>query len=192
MCNLNIKSILPSLPYRCATTSIESSPATTTMVDPDPPAEPSASPSALPKPQLSSIRSEVVMPSCPMVIHHVQSAPVHMQQSQQSAALLVQPSPPTTPTHSQGWDSSSSAKGSTGTTSASNSNPSSQGGSPAQQKKTPAAHLELATQAPVNNGSSGTGNLLIEEIHTKSKNRAMSIEVSPMEDILYFRPQSMI
>uniref|UniRef100_A0A8C7RF43 Si:ch211-285f17.1 n=1 Tax=Oncorhynchus mykiss TaxID=8022 RepID=A0A8C7RF43_ONCMY len=107
-------------------------------------------------PQSSSIRSEVVMPSSPMVIHHVQSAPVHMQQSQQSAALLVQPSPPTTPTHSQGRDSPSS-------------------------KKTPAAHLELATQAPVNNGSSGTGNLLIEEIHTKSKNRAMSIEVAEKE-----------
>ncbi|XP_014036181.2 sickle tail protein homolog isoform X10 [Salmo salar] len=170
-------------PAMCASvklTPAESSPVTTT-VDSDPPVEPPASPSALPEPQSSSIRSEVVMPSSPMVIHHVQSAPVHMQQSQQSAALLVQPSPPTTPTHSQGWDSSSSAKGSTGTTSASNSNPSSQGGSPAQQKKTPAAHLELATQAPVNNGSSGTGNLLIEEIHTKSKNRAMSIEVAEKE-----------
>eukprot|EP00063_Salmo_salar_P038292 XP_014013127.1 PREDICTED: sickle tail protein-like isoform X5 [Salmo salar] len=173
---------------RCATTPIESSPATTTMVDPDPPAEPSASPSALPKPQLSSIRSEVVMPSCPMVIHHVQSAPVHIQQSQQSAALLVQPSPPTTPTHSQGRDSPSSAKGSTGTASSSNSNPSSQGGSPAQQKKTPAANAaanqELLTQAPVNNSSNGTGNFFIEEIHTKSsksKNRAMSIKAAEKE-----------
>ncbi|KAM9417824.1 sickle tail protein homolog isoform 22-T23 [Salvelinus alpinus] len=172
-------------PAMCASlkpTPAESGPVTTTTtVDSDPPGEPPASPSALPEPQSSSIRSEVVMPSSPMVIHHVQSAPVHMQQSQQSAALLVQPSPPTTPTHSQGRDSPSSAKGSTGTTSASNSNPSSQGGSPAQQKKTPAAHLELATQAPVNNGSSGTGNLLIEEIHTKSKNRAMSIEVAEKE-----------
>uniref|UniRef100_A0A673WRY7 Actin interacting protein 3-like C-terminal domain-containing protein n=1 Tax=Salmo trutta TaxID=8032 RepID=A0A673WRY7_SALTR len=170
-------------PAMCASvklTPAESSPVTTT-VDSDPPVEPPASPSALPEPQSSSIKSEVVMPSSPMVIHHVQSAPVHMQQSQQSAALLVQPSPPTTPTHSKGWDSPSSAKDSTGTTSASNSNPSSQGGSPAQQKKTPAAHLELATQAPVNNGSSGTGNLLIEEIHTKSKNRAMSIEVAEKE-----------
>uniref|UniRef100_A0A8C8D4W9 Sickle tail protein homolog n=1 Tax=Oncorhynchus tshawytscha TaxID=74940 RepID=A0A8C8D4W9_ONCTS len=172
-------------PAMCASvkpTPSESSPVTTTTtVNSDPPVEPPASPSALPEPQSSSIRSEVVMPSSPMVIHHVQSAPVHMQQSQQSAALLVQPSPPTTPTHSQGRDSPSSAKGSTGTASASNSNPSSQGGSPAQQKKTPAAHLELATQAPVNNGSSGTGNLLIEEIHTKSKNRAMSIEVAEKE-----------
>ncbi|XP_055737161.1 sickle tail protein homolog isoform X3 [Salvelinus fontinalis] len=173
---------------RCATTPIESSPATTTMVDPDPPAEPPASPSALPEPQSSSIRSEVVMPSCPMVIHHVQSCPVHIQQSQQSAALLVQPSPPITPTHSQGRDSPSSAKGSTGTASSSNSNPSSQGGSPAQQKKNPAttaaANQELPTQAPVNNGSNRTGNFFIEEIHTKSsksKNRAMSIKAAEKE-----------
>ncbi|KAM9553482.1 sickle tail protein-like isoform 16-T16 [Salvelinus alpinus] len=173
---------------RCATTPIESSPATTAMVDPDPPAEPPASPSALPEPQSSSIRSEVVMPSCTMVIHHVQSSPVHIQQSQQSAALLVQPSPPITPTHSQGRDSPSSAKGSTGTASSSNSNPSSQGGSPAQQKKTPAAtaaaNQELPTQAPVNNGSNGTGNFFIEEIHTKSsksKNRAMSIKAAEKE-----------
>ncbi|XP_041737041.1 sickle tail protein isoform X3 [Coregonus clupeaformis] len=175
-------------PAMCASvkpTPVESSPATTTTtVDSDPTVEPPASPSVLPEPQSSSIRSEVVMPSSPMVIHHVQSAPVHMQQSQQSAALLVQPSPPTTPTHSQGRESPSSAKGSTCTTSASNSNHSSQVGSPAQQKKTPAAILELATQAPVNNGSSGTGNLLMEEIHTKSsksKNRAMSIEAAEKE-----------
>nr|XP_029482671.1 sickle tail protein homolog isoform X6 [Oncorhynchus nerka] len=173
---------------RCATTPIESSLATSTMVDPDPPAEPPASPSALPEPQISSIRSEVVMPSCPMVIHHVQSSPVHIQQSQQSAALLVQPSPPITPTHSQGRDSPSSAKGSTGTASSSNSNPSSQGGSPAQQKKTPAAtaaaNQELPTQALVNNGRNGTGNFFIEEIHTKSsksKNRAMSIKAAEKE-----------
>ncbi|XP_045066477.1 sickle tail protein homolog isoform X3 [Coregonus clupeaformis] len=166
---------------RCATTPVESSPATT-----DPPAEPPASPSALPEPQSSSLRSEVVMPSSLMVIHHVQSAPVHIQQSQQSAALLVQPSSPTTPTHSQGRDSPSSAKGSTGTASASNSNPSSQGGSPAQQKKTPAAataavNQELPTQAPVNNGSNGTGDHFIEEMSRKSKNRAMSIEAAEKE-----------
>uniref|UniRef100_A0A8C7GZI5 Uncharacterized protein n=1 Tax=Oncorhynchus kisutch TaxID=8019 RepID=A0A8C7GZI5_ONCKI len=121
--------------------------------NPDPPTEPPASPSALPEPQISSIRSEVVMPSCPMVIHHVQSSPVHIQQSQQSAALLVQPSPPITPTHSQGRDSPSSAK-------------------------------ELPTQALVNNGSNGTGNFFIEEIHTKSsktKNRAMSIKAAEKE-----------
>ncbi|KAK6299934.1 hypothetical protein J4Q44_G00299670 [Coregonus suidteri] len=88
-------------PAMCASvkpTPVESSPATTTTtVDSDPTVEPPASPSALPEPQSSSIRSEVVMPSSPMVIHHVQSAPVHMQQSQQSAALLVQPSPPHNP-----------------------------------------------------------------------------------------------
>uniref|UniRef100_A0A8C7RDZ6 Si:ch211-285f17.1 n=1 Tax=Oncorhynchus mykiss TaxID=8022 RepID=A0A8C7RDZ6_ONCMY len=141
---------------RCATEGLlkGSDPAMCASVKPTP--SESSPVTTTTTPQSSSIRSEVVMPSSPMVIHHVQSAPVHMQQSQQSAALLVQPSPPTTPTHSQGRDSPSS-------------------------KKTPAAHLELATQAPVNNGSSGTGNLLIEEIHTKSKNRAMSIEVAEKE-----------
>uniref|UniRef100_A0A672J436 Si:ch211-285f17.1 n=1 Tax=Salarias fasciatus TaxID=181472 RepID=A0A672J436_SALFA len=60
----------------------------------------SASASAPPEPQSSTIRSEV-MPSSPVVIHHVQSAPVHMQQSQQSAALTAQPSPPLTPSPTQ-------------------------------------------------------------------------------------------
>lgn len=126
--------------------------------------------SALPEPQSSTIRSEV-MPSSPVVIHHVQSSPVHMQQSQQSAALMAQPSPPLipSPTHvpspspspSQG-QGRESPKGST-------SDPP----SPAHHKK---AHGN-----PVNNGN-GTANqdLVIEELQSsqgKSKNRAMSIEV---------------
>uniref|UniRef100_A0A6Q2YMB9 Uncharacterized protein n=1 Tax=Esox lucius TaxID=8010 RepID=A0A6Q2YMB9_ESOLU len=144
-----------------------------------------ASPSALLEPQSCSIRSEVVAPSSPVVIHHVQSAPVQMQQFQHSAALLVQASPPT---HNQGRDSPGSAKASTGATTDSHSNPSSQGGSPAQQKKSPvpaaAVNAELVTPAPVNNGGNGSGNLFIEEIHTKSgksKNRAMSIEAAEKE-----------
>ncbi|CDQ56042.1 unnamed protein product [Oncorhynchus mykiss] len=95
-----------------------------------------------------------------------ESSPVTTTTTPQSSSIrseVVMPSSPMVIHH--GRDSPSSAKG----------------GSPAQQKKTPAAHLELATQAPVNNGSSGTGNLLIEEIHTKSKNRAMSIEVAEKE-----------
>uniref|UniRef100_A0A3Q1HIQ3 Actin interacting protein 3-like C-terminal domain-containing protein n=1 Tax=Anabas testudineus TaxID=64144 RepID=A0A3Q1HIQ3_ANATE len=52
------------------------------------------------EPQNSTIRSEV-MPSSPVVIHHVQSSPVHMHQSQQSAALTAQPSPPLTPSPTQ-------------------------------------------------------------------------------------------
>ncbi|KAL1006821.1 hypothetical protein UPYG_G00077590 [Umbra pygmaea] len=156
-----------------------------TTVDPNPPPEPPSSPSPLPEPQSSSIRSEVVLPSSPMVIHHVQSAPVQMQQFQQSAALLVQPSPPGTPPQSQGRGSPCSAKGSIGATSDSNSNPSSQRGSPAQQKKNPIpAEAPKPEQARVNNGSNKTGNLLIDEIHTKSsksKNRAVSIEMAEKE-----------
>ncbi|XP_019897304.2 sickle tail protein homolog isoform X17 [Esox lucius] len=158
---------------------------TPTTVDPNPLAELPASPSALLEPQSCSIRSEVVAPSSPVVIHHVQSAPVQMQQFQHSAALLVQASPPT---HNQGRDSPGSAKASTGATTDSHSNPSSQGGSPAQQKKSPvpaaAVNAELVTPAPVNNGGNGSGNLFIEEIHTKSgksKNRAMSIEAAEKE-----------
>uniref|UniRef100_A0A6Q2XEF6 Uncharacterized protein n=1 Tax=Esox lucius TaxID=8010 RepID=A0A6Q2XEF6_ESOLU len=117
---------------------------TPTTVDPNPLAELPASPSALLEPQSCSIRSEVVAPSSPVVIHHVQSAPVQMQQFQHSAALLVQKSP------------------------------------------VPAAavNAELVTPAPVNNGGNGSGNLFIEEIHTKSgksKNRAMSIEAAEKE-----------
>ncbi|XP_044195384.1 sickle tail protein isoform X15 [Thunnus albacares] len=124
------------------------------------------------EPQSSTIRSEV-MPSSPMVIHHVQSSPVHMQQSQQSAALTTQPSPPLTPspTHvpspnpskSQGRESPKGA----------DSDPP----SPARHKKT---HGN-----PVNNGN-GTANqvLVIEELQNsqdKCKNRAMSIEAAEKE-----------
>uniref|UniRef100_A0A8C8DIV0 Uncharacterized protein n=1 Tax=Oryzias sinensis TaxID=183150 RepID=A0A8C8DIV0_9TELE len=55
-------------------------------------------PAAPPEPQSSTVKSEV-MPSSPVVIHHVQSSPVLMQQSQQSAALMTQASPPPTPSH---------------------------------------------------------------------------------------------
>ncbi|XP_008279036.1 sickle tail protein homolog isoform X13 [Stegastes partitus] len=128
--------------------------------------------SAPPEPQSSTIRSEV-MPSSPVVIHHVQSSPVHMQQSQQSAALTAQPSPPLTPspTHisspnlskSQGRESPKAAA----------SDPP----SPARHKKT---HGN-----PVNNGN-GTANqdLVIEELQNnqgKSKSRAMSIEAAEKE-----------
>lgn len=124
--------------------------------------------SAPPEPQSSTIRSEV-MPSSPVVIHHVQSSPVHIQQSQQSAALTAQPSPPLTPSpshipspnpgRSQGRESPKVAA----------SDPP----SPTRQKKTQGN--------PVNNGN-GTANqgLVIEELQNsqdKSKNRAMSIEV---------------
>ncbi|XP_065805070.1 sickle tail protein homolog isoform X5 [Labrus bergylta] len=127
---------------------------------------PPGSTSAPLEPQTSTIRSEV-MPSSPVVIHHVQSSPVHMQQSQQSAALASQPSPPLTPSpkpgNSQGRDS---PKGST-------SDPP----SPARLKKTQGN--------PVNNGNGTTSQgLIIEELQNsqdKSKNRAMSIQAAEKE-----------
>ncbi|KAM4533857.1 sickle tail protein homolog isoform 4-T4 [Odontesthes bonariensis] len=134
----------------------------------------SGSTPAPPEPQSSTIRSEV-MPSSPVVIHHVQSSPVHMQQSQQSAALTAQPSPPLTPSpthttspHLSKTQGRESPKGAT-------SDPP----SPARLKKTQGN--------PMNNGN-GNGiaqqDLVIEELQSskdKSKNRAMSIEVAEKE-----------
>ncbi|KAL7373324.1 hypothetical protein ABVT39_003759 [Epinephelus coioides] len=145
---------------------------------PDAPAEASAasaqpgSTSAPLEPQSSTIKSEV-MPSSPVVIHHVQSSPVHMQQSQQSAALTAQPSPPLTPspTHvpspilskSQGRESPKGA---------------------ASDPPSPARHKKPQGN-PVNNGN-GTASqgLVIEELQSsqdKNKNRAMSIQAAEKE-----------
>lgn len=126
----------------------------------------SVSTSALLEPQSSTIRSEV-MPSSPVVIHHVQSSPVHMQQSQQSAALTAQPSPPLTPSPSsvpspnpskgQGHESPKTA---------------------ATEPQSP-AHCKKTHGNSVNNGNCvANQHLVIEELQKdKSKNRAMSIEV---------------
>ncbi|XP_033495420.1 sickle tail protein homolog isoform X20 [Epinephelus lanceolatus] len=145
---------------------------------PDAPAEALAasaqpgSTSAPLEPQSSTIKSEV-MPSSPVVIHHVQSSPVHMQQSQQSAALTAQPSPPLTPspTHvpspilskSQGRESPKGA---------------------ASDPPSPARHKKPQGN-PVNNGN-GTASqgLVIEELQSsqdKNKNRAMSIQAAEKE-----------
>ncbi|XP_049912163.1 sickle tail protein isoform X14 [Epinephelus moara] len=145
---------------------------------PDAPAEAPAasaqpgSTSAPLEPQSSTIKSEV-MPSSPVVIHHVQSSPVHMQQSQQSAALTAQPSPPLTPspTHvpspilskSQGRESPKGA---------------------ASDPPSPARHKKPQGN-PVNNGN-GTASqgLVIEELQSsqdKNKNRAMSIQAAEKE-----------
>ncbi|KAJ8419150.1 hypothetical protein AAFF_G00006490 [Aldrovandia affinis] len=121
-----------------------------------------ASPTALPEPQSSSIRSEV-MPSSPMVIHHAQSAPVLLQQSQQSAALVH--SPPLTPTH--GPDSPTLGKGNN---------------SPALPQK-PVPNPEQPAPVAGSNGSAPQ-NLFIEEVHNskeKTKLRAMSIEAAEKE-----------
>ncbi|GAA6215050.1 sickle tail protein homolog isoform X12 [Lates japonicus] len=118
--------------------------------------------------QSSTIRSEV-MPSSPVVIHHVQSSPVLMQQSQQSAALTAQPSPPLTPSPNQvPSPNPSKSQGRESPKGASSDPP-----SPARHKKTQGN--------PVNNGNQ---DLVIEELQTsqdKSKNRAMSIEAAEKE-----------
>ncbi|XP_037549985.1 sickle tail protein homolog isoform X2 [Nematolebias whitei] len=128
--------------------------------------------SATPEAQSSTVKSEV-MPSSPVVIHHVQSSLVHMQQSQQSAALSTQPSPPLTPSSSliltANLNTTRGMEDSKGVI----SDPP----SPVHQKKT--------HRNPVNNGN-GTQHqdLVIEELQNsqdKSKNRAISIEAKEKE-----------
>ncbi|XP_076617404.1 sickle tail protein homolog isoform X4 [Chaetodon auriga] len=124
------------------------------------------------EPQSSTIRSEV-MPSSPVVIHHVQSSPVHMQQSQQSAALTAQPSPPLTPSPSHVPSPNlSKSQGRESPKGAAMDPP-----SPVRHKKT---HGN-----PVNNGNGAANQgLVIEELQNsqdKSKNRAMSIEAAEKE-----------
>lgn len=116
------------------------------------------------EPQSSTIKSEV-MPSSPVVIHHVQSSPVLIQQSQQSAALTSQPSPPATPspTHISSPNLSKS-----------------------QDRESPKA---VATDPPsptrykkTHGNSNGTASqdLVIEELQSskeKNKSRAVSIKV---------------
>ncbi|XP_041670727.1 sickle tail protein homolog isoform X4 [Cheilinus undulatus] len=119
------------------------------------------------EPQSSTIRSEV-MPSSPVVIHHVQSSPVQMQQSQQSAALTAQPSPPLTPSpnpsKSQGRESPKGA---------------------ASDPPSPARLKKMHGNGHVSNGNGTTNQgLVIEELQNsqdKSKNRAMSIEAAEKE-----------
>ncbi|KAM7369840.1 hypothetical protein PAMP_011130 [Pampus punctatissimus] len=122
------------------------------------------------EPQNSTIRSEV-MPSSPVVIHHVQSSPVHMQQSQQSAALTTQPSPPLTPSPTHVPSPNPSKNQGRESPKGADSDPP----SPARHKKT---HRNL-----VNNGTANQV-LVIEELQNsqdKCKNRAMSIEAAEKE-----------
>ncbi|RVE58695.1 hypothetical protein OJAV_G00197100 [Oryzias javanicus] len=129
---------------------------------PDGPAEASAPP----EPQSSTVKSEV-MPSSPVVIHHVQSSPVLMQQSQKSAALMTQASPPPTPNH----------------TVISSPNLSKTQGreSPKANPQSPARHKKTL----VNSGNGTTHqDLVIEELQNnkeKSKNRTVSIEAAEKE-----------
>uniref|UniRef100_A0A674P7Y2 KIAA1217 n=1 Tax=Takifugu rubripes TaxID=31033 RepID=A0A674P7Y2_TAKRU len=108
------------------------------------------------EPQSSTIKSEV-MPSSPVVIHHVQSSPVHIQQSQHPTNA---PSP--NPGKSQGRESPKTAA----------VDPA----SPAQCKKT--------RRNSANNGNGTKQDLVIEELQNspdKSKKRVMSIEAAEKE-----------
>ncbi|AWP20558.1 putative sickle tail protein -like [Scophthalmus maximus] len=131
------------------------------------PVQPSSTSAPLER-QNSTIRSEV-MPSSPVVIHHVQSSRVQMQQSQQSAALTAQPSPPLTPSPTQvPSPNPSKSQGRESPKAASLDPP-----SPVRHKKT--------HENPVNNGNQ---DLVIEELQSskeKSKSRAMSIEAAEKE-----------
>ncbi|KAF7213392.1 transcript variant X16 [Nothobranchius furzeri] len=127
---------------------------------------------ATPEPQSSTVRSEV-MPSSPVVIHHVQSSLVHMQHSQQSAALTTQPSPPLTPSPTLISSPNLSKTHKVDTLKGATSDPQ----SPVRHKKT---HGNL-----VNNGNGNPHQgLVIEELQNsqdKNKNRAMSIEAKEKE-----------
>ncbi|KAG7526225.1 hypothetical protein JOB18_038116 [Solea senegalensis] len=123
---------------------------------PSAPVQPSSTSASLDH-QSSTVRSEV-MPSSPVVIHHVQSSPVLMQQSQQSAALSPTQGPSPNPIKSHGRESPKDTT--------------LEPTSPLRQKKT-----------PVNNGNQ---DLVIEELQinkdkSKSKTRVMSIEAAEKE-----------
>ncbi|XP_054622299.1 sickle tail protein homolog isoform X3 [Dunckerocampus dactyliophorus] len=121
--------------------------------------------------QSSAVKSE---PASPVVIHHVESSLVHMQQSQQSASLsAAQPSPSLTlsPTHFN------------------TANPSKIQGreSPKVVAVDPPspAHHKKARGSPVNhNNRTASQDLVVEELQNsedKRKNIAMSIEAAEKE-----------
>ncbi|XP_037311310.2 sickle tail protein isoform X4 [Pungitius pungitius] len=144
----------------------DSSPAAAAKAPPPPVVQPSSAP----EPQSSTVKSEV-MPSSPVVIHHVQSSPVHIRQSQQSAALTAQPSPPLTPSPSH-----------VPAPAPSQDRDSANGG--ASDPPGPAHHKKTQGN-PVNNGN-GTApqGLVVEELQTsreKGKQRAMSIKAAERE-----------
>ncbi|CAJ1082035.1 sickle tail protein homolog isoform X3 [Xyrichtys novacula] len=150
-----------------ANVQVDNSPAVVAAAPADAPPTPAQpGPMSAPlEPQSSTIRSEV-MPSSPVVIHHVQSAPVHMQQCQQSAALMAQPSPPVSPSPNPGKNQGRES-------------PKGAGSDPPSP-----AHLKKTHGNPVNGNGTANQGLVIEELQNskeKSKNRAMSIEAAEKE-----------
>nr|XP_015208938.1 PREDICTED: sickle tail protein homolog isoform X13 [Lepisosteus oculatus] len=140
------------------------------------------SPTGLPEPQSSSVKSEV-MPASPVVIHHVQSSPVHIQQSQHSAALFHRSgSPPAAASPAPCLDSPPLlARG--GPQSPTPGGPPGQeaGAAPVQQQRVTRAE-QTAPASPA--ASSAAQSLFIEEIHTsrsKHRDRAVTIEAAEKE-----------
>ncbi|XP_035765503.1 sickle tail protein isoform X12 [Neolamprologus brichardi] len=120
------------------------------------------------EPQSSTIKSEV-MPSSPVVIHHVQSSPVHIQQSQQSAALTSQPSPPATPSPTHISSPNLSKSQDREAPKAVDTDPP----SPTRYKKTHG-----------NSNGTASQDLVIEELQSskeKNKSRAVSIKAAEKE-----------
>ncbi|XP_030120371.4 sickle tail protein homolog isoform X20 [Taeniopygia guttata] len=111
--------------------------------------------------QVPSVKSEVI-PFSAMTVHHVQSSPVVIQQSQHSAALVP---------HAQG----SPSAGSHGEAVPAGGHPSA---TPAPQEPTAGSQPTQATPAPqVSVNGTTMQSLFIEEIHSAStRNRAVSIE----------------
>ncbi|XP_069047686.1 sickle tail protein homolog isoform X15 [Lepisosteus oculatus] len=140
------------------------------------------SPTGLPEPQSSSVKSEV-MPASPVVIHHVQSSPVHIQQSQHSAALFHRSgSPPAAASPAPCLDSPPLlARG--GPQGPTPGGPPGQeaGAAPVQQQRVTRAE-QTAPASPA--ASSAAQSLFIEEIHTsrsKHRDRAVTIEAAEKE-----------
>uniref|UniRef100_A0A8C3QXV9 KIAA1217 n=1 Tax=Cyanoderma ruficeps TaxID=181631 RepID=A0A8C3QXV9_9PASS len=108
--------------------------------------------------QVSSVKSEVI-PLSAMTVHHVQSSPVVIHQSQHSAALVnhAQGGSPPAGSHSEGGHPTAS---------------------PALQEPTAASQPTQATPAAqVSVNGTTMQSLFIEEIHSAStRNRAVSIE----------------
>ncbi|XP_077644650.1 sickle tail protein homolog isoform X3 [Lonchura striata] len=111
--------------------------------------------------QVPSVKSEVI-PFSAMTVHHVQSSPVVIQQSQHSAALVP---------HGQG----SPSAGSHGEAVPAGAHPAA---TPAPQEPTAGSQPAQATPAPqVSVNGTTMQSLFIEEIHSAStRNRAVSIE----------------
>ncbi|XP_064410785.1 sickle tail protein homolog isoform X13 [Latimeria chalumnae] len=135
-----------------------------------------SSPIAIPEPQSSSVKSEV-MQSPTMVIHHVQSSPVVIHQSQHSSALFhhTQPSPSVS---SQPQDLSMRVQNIQNIPASIQQTQDS--AVSVQQVQNSSIQTVHPSQLSIN--GSTPKSLFIEEIHTASnRSRAMSIEAAEKE-----------